>query len=137
MAPPRGLLLPAVLLTVAGVGFGVLGNHALRLEGDLARRRARARAELSVRDAAADAPTRLARGEGRDVARVRLHDPTGAFERATATVPEPVRLRFDQARFLERQGRFAEARETWERVAAASAPSADNCCSRAGTACTA
>lgn len=119
MAPPRGLLLPAVLLTAAGVGFGVLGGHALRLEGDLARRRARARAELSVRDAAADAPTRLARGDGPEIGRVRLHDATGVFERVAARVPEPVRLLFDQALFLERQGRHAEARTTWERVATA------------------
>jgi len=119
MPRPRGLLLPALLLAAVGVGFGVLGTHALRLEGDLDRRRAKGRADTAVRDAAASAPTRLARGDGADVARVRLADATGVFERSAADVPADVRLLFDQALFLERQDRFAEARTTWERVAAA------------------
>src|SRR5262245_58113830 len=121
MARSWGPAVPITLLVAAGVGFGVLGARAIRLEGDEAARRARARAEEVVRSAAAVAPTRAAEGLGTPTDAFTLVPPRAAGspnDRPDVDpVPDDARLLLDQALYLERRGDAAGAAAMYRRVA--------------------
>src|SRR5262245_27727535 len=122
MARSWGPAVPITLLVAAGIGFGVLGARAIRLEGDEAARRARARAEEAVRSAAAVAPPRAAEGLGVPTDAFTLV-PTPAVGSPSddgpgvASVPDDVRLLLDQALYLERRGDPTGAAAMYRRVA--------------------